>query len=90
MTRFFINFLFFLLPFATYWIFVVVTRRIEHQPNREWADAPFGWLVVLGLVLGVGSMVVLGYFAGLETNDAYEPARLIDGVIQPGEMREDN
>jgi uncharacterized protein DUF6111 len=88
MTRFVINLLFFLLPFVTYWIFMVITRRIDHQPDREWADAPFGWLVVAGLAFGVGSMIVLGYVTGLETNDVYEPARLIDGEIQPGGMRE--
>ena len=88
MTRFVNNFLFFLLPFLTYWIFVVVTRRMDHQPDREWGDAPFGWLVVAGLALGVGSMVVLGYYTGADRYTTYDPARLIDGEIVPGKMRD--
>ncbi len=88
MTRFIINFLFFLLPFLSYWIFVVVTRRMDKQPNREWADAPFGWLVVAGLGLGVASMVGLGYYTGADGYTTYEPAQVIDGEIVPGTMRE--
>lgn len=81
MTRFLINLLFFLAPFAVYWIYVVVTRRIDHMPDREWADAPFGWLIVAGLVFGVGSMVIAGYYTGQEPGTTYRPAELIDGEI---------
>ncbi|MEQ9143624.1 MAG: DUF6111 family protein [Parvibaculaceae bacterium] len=88
MARFLINLLFFLLPFATYWLFMVASRRVEDRPDLEWEDAPFKWLVVAGLALGVGSMIVLGYYTGQETQARYEPAQLIEGEIEPSGVRE--
>ncbi|MEQ9518095.1 MAG: DUF6111 family protein [Parvibaculum sp.] len=85
MARFIINLLFFAAPFVAFWVFMVASRRVEGRPNLAWGDAPFGWLVVVGLALGAGSMVVMGYYTGQETDAAYEPARLIDGGIQSGE-----
>lgn len=84
MARFIINLLFFAAPFVAFWVFMVASRRIEGRPHLTWGDAPFGWLVIAGLALGAGSMVVLGYYTGQETDAAYEPARLIDGDIQSG------
>ncbi|MCE7999547.1 MAG: hypothetical protein HEP70_11865 [Rhodobiaceae bacterium] len=84
MARFLINFLFFLLPFATYWIFILISRKAEDRPDLKWSEAPFGWLIVAGLALGVGSMLVAGIYTANTAGTDYEPARLIDGEIQSG------
>jgi Family of unknown function (DUF6111) len=87
MARYFFNFVFFLMPFATYWMFMLISRKAENRPDLKWEDAPFGWLIVAGLALGVGSMVVMGVYTANTAGTAYEPARLIDGEIQPGTVR---
>jgi len=84
MARYFFNFVFFLMPFATYWVFMLISRKAENRPDLKWEDAPFGWLIVAGLTLGVGSMVVAGIYTANTAGTVYEPARLIDGKIQSG------
>jgi len=87
MARYLFNVVFFLMPFATFWVFMLISRKAENRPDLKWEDAPFGWLIIAGLTLGVGSMVVMGVYTANTAGTAYEPARLIDGEIQPGTVR---
>ena len=76
--------LLFLLPFALFGLFLILTRR---NPLRlaAWSDATL-WLVIAGLVCVVVSLVIGGLLAERQTG-AFEPPRFEDGRVVPGQFR---
>ena len=74
----------FLLPFAAFALFLVVTRRNPLQ-WASWSEQT-AWLVITGLALAVGALVVSG-LVGERSTGAYEPAHMEDGRLVPGRFR---
>ena len=72
-----------LLPFIVYIGYVVLARRAPK--GKVWADAPWFWLAVAGLVLVIASFIALALFPGNEPG-AYVPPQVEDGVVVPGHL----
>lgn len=83
MTRALLNLLLFLLPFLVYGGYVLLIRRLRPGETKDWADAPFGWLVLAGLVLGGASIITGAFFSGSGPDADYAPKQLIEGDIRP-------
>lgn len=73
----------FLLPFAGYAVYVVLSRRAAAR-GRRWEDAPWYWLVSAGLACVIISLGALALTSGAPPGSTYQPARLEDGKIVPG------
>ena len=73
----------FLIPFAAYAVFLVLSRAGVLQP-ASWSSAIILRLSVGALVLVVGSLVLLVRFQGAPAHSTYEPARLDNGRLVPG------
>ena len=78
--------LFFLMPFAAYALWLMVTRRTIRDPN-DWTVKTIAWLALAGAVLMVTVLVI---FIHLDPSPAgggtYVPPRFKDGVIVPGHI----
>ena len=83
-----LNALFFMVPFAAYTGWLLVTKRslgtAEDWPNRTVIilSSIGGVFVVIGLILLVS-------FSGTSTNEQYFPAEILDGEIIPGRFGEE-
>ena len=77
----------FLLPFAVYAAWVLLTRRTAAAGGSWWQATPVAWLSLAGLVLIVMSFVALALFTGHEPGGTYVPPRYIGGEIVPAETR---
>lgn len=80
-----IDAIFFLMPFAAYALWLMMTRRTMTDPN-DWQVKTIAWLALIGAALMV---IVLTVFVHLEPGrpgGVYVPPRLEDGVIVPGHI----
>lgn len=85
MTRvFFIQFLFFLLPFAAYASILVARQR---NPVRwdNWSKH-VSWLAIAGLACVIIALLVTGVFAKRETR-TWVPSHIEDGRVVPGRFK---
>ena len=73
--------LLFLLPFALYFGFALISRRVPQRQLVPWLV-----LTICGLVLVAGSFVYLGPTAGESTTGTYVPAHVVNGKIVPGHV----
>ena len=73
--------LLFLLPFAAYFGFFLLTQA---RPPR--AQAPWLVLVIAGLMLVAASFVYLGLTQGESTSGVYVPPHMQNGTIVPGHV----
>jgi hypothetical protein len=73
--------LLFLLPFALYYAFYLLTRGIPQRRLTPWTA-----LAGTGLLLVAGSFVYLGLTDGESTTGKYVPAHVTDGRIVPGHV----
>lgn len=73
----------FLVPFAVYALFLVLTRAGALNP-ASWPGAVILRLVVCACALGVGSLLFFVRFSGAPAHSTYEPARLENGRLVPG------
>lgn len=57
---------------------------VAAAPRGLWADAPWPWLISGGLLLAIVSFAWLALNDGAPAGSVYFPARVVDGVVQPG------
>jgi len=76
----------FLVPFAAYALFLVLTRAGALNP-ASWPNVIIFRLALGALVLVAGSLVLLVRFSGAPAHSTYEPARLENGKLVPGTER---
>jgi hypothetical protein len=77
------NLAFFLLPFAIYGVYVVLTRR-SLGTSDDWSVRVFGWLLLAGAGVMLVGLVLITTFGGASPDLEYHPAVLRDGQIVPG------
>ena len=78
-----LNALFFLIPFAGYTGWLLVTKRGLGKA-AEWSTRAVLTLSSIGAVFVVIGLVLLVSFSGTLTNEQYFPAEIRDGEIVPG------
>ena len=78
-----------LLPTALYLLYAVAARRraalAPGQPGW-WREVPWTWLAISGGMLAVLSLVAASLFGGAPPGSHYEPAKLENGVVEPGRL----
>jgi len=74
----------FLLPFAAYALFLVLTRG--GIVRQDFLQGPFLWLIAAGLALAAVSLAIFGAFTGRPPDAVYVPPRYEDGVLVPGHV----
>jgi hypothetical protein len=74
---------FFLLPFAAYALWLVVTRRTLTQA-ADWEIRTIGYLALAGAVLVIAILVAFVHLDTDAPGGVYVPAHLEDGKIVPG------
>jgi hypothetical protein len=75
--------IFFLIPFAAYALWLVVTRRT--LPNAaDWEIRTIGYLALAGAVLVIGVLFAFVHLDAEAPGGKYVPARLENGKIVPG------
>jgi hypothetical protein len=75
--------IFFLLPFAAYALWLVVTRRTLTNVG-DWEIRTIGYLALAGAVLVIGVLVAFVHLDSDEPGGVYVPAHLENGKIVPG------
>jgi Family of unknown function (DUF6111) len=81
------NILLFLLPFAMYLAYVLLTRR-STSAGVVINEAPLVWLFLAGAVLVIGTLVYFGATSeGGRPDQTYVPPRMKDGRIEPGILK---
>ena len=73
----------FLIPFALYAAYLVVTRSGVFTPD-SWTLKIVGALTVAALVLLLASLVLLAQRTGAPPGSTYIPAHIDDGKLVPG------
>jgi hypothetical protein len=73
----------FLLPFAAYALFLVVSRT-NVLAAAAWPLHVIGGLVAVALALTVGALVMLANFSGAPPGLTYTPAHMENGRLVPG------
>ena len=73
----------FLIPFAVYALFLVVTRS-GLLVQSSWPVNVIGRLLLGSLLLVVLSMVLLAQFSGAPPHSTYIPAHMENGKLVPG------
>lgn len=76
----------FLIPFAAYALFLLVTRSGLLIP-ASWPIHLLARLLLGSLLLVIASFVLLADFSGAPPNSIYIPAHLVDGRLVPGVER---
>lgn len=74
-----------LLPTVLYFIYLRVARR-RAGANAPTPDVPWFWLAIAGAALVIISLVGFSFTGGAPPGSHYEPAKVIDGKIVPGEF----
>jgi hypothetical protein len=77
--------LFFLMPFAAYALWLMVTRRTIRDPD-DWTVKTIAWLALAGAVLMVTVLVIFIHLDPSPAGGTYVPPRFEDGVIVPGHI----
>jgi hypothetical protein len=75
--------LLFVLPFAVFALFLLVTRG---SVGKEFLEGPLVWLALAGLVLFFAGLVFFATFTGAPIEGDYVPPRYEDGVVVPGHV----
>lgn len=76
----------FLLPFAAYFLIVLLTRRARSR-GTGWTRAPWYWLTVSGLALVVAGFLFVGIADLGEPDGRYVPAHYdADGNFVPAHI----
>jgi hypothetical protein len=76
-----------LLPTLLYFLYLLVVRRRAVGPQGQAAQElplPWVWLSVIGAALAAITFFAVAQLDGAPPGSQYEPARVIDGKIQPG------
>jgi hypothetical protein len=73
----------FLLPFAAYALFLIVSRN-NVLTAAAWPLHVIGGLVGAALALTVGALVMLANFSGAPPGLTYTPAHMENGRLVPG------
>ena len=73
-----------LVPFVLYSLYVRITR--SKNPEKA-LDTPWFWLLVVGLVLLIITLVAMAMLTGSDPGGVYVPPRMEDGHIVPSEVR---
>lgn len=81
------NLLLFLLPALIYVAYMYAVRRGTLGEDRVIEDAPLLWLFAAGAALVLITLVAFGSMSGGKPGQAYEPARLENGRIEPGRLK---
>jgi quinol-cytochrome oxidoreductase complex cytochrome b subunit len=76
----------FLAPFLVYAIFLWATRAGVLHPD-SWSLPRLTWLLLVGLVLVIGSFIVLAQWGGSPPGSTYVPAHMEDGRFVPGQTK---
>ena len=76
----------FLAPFLVYAVFLWATRAGVLHPD-SWSLPRLTWLLLVGLVLVIGSFIVLAQWGGWPTGSTYVPAHMEDGRFVPGQTK---
>jgi hypothetical protein len=79
-----IDILLFSLPFLLYAAYMIAVKGVA--PADLWQGAPVFWLLAAGCGLLLVVMATLIQFSGGEPGGIYQPPKLEDGVIKPGEI----
>lgn len=85
-----IAFLPFLAPFVIYGFYYLLMRRRALAGGGtapSLSEAPWIWLVIVGCVLLIASLVVFAIYDGSDIVGSYVPSRFEDGRIVPGEIK---
>lgn len=79
--------LLFLLPFVLYgaWTAIARSRAQAHPPG--WQDWPLLSLTAAGVALMLAGLFAAAFLQGDERGGVYDPARIEDGRIVPGDVR---
>lgn len=80
-----VNFLLFLLPFAIYAVFLLLTRP-KGAKSDLWREMPLLGLFCAGTALVVAVMVFFVSFSGAPREGTYKPAEFRDGKLVPGRV----
>jgi hypothetical protein len=75
--------LLFFTPFAVYFAFLLLSRRLPQKDRAPWT-----MLVITGLALVVASFVWLGLTEGETTSGRYVPPHMEAGRIVPGHVEQ--
>ena len=76
-----------LLPTALYLGYMFAANRSSGPSTAQpdwWREVPWLWLASAGAALLAVSLVAFALFGGARPGTSYQPARLIDGQIEPG------
>ncbi len=79
------NIVLFLLPALVYLGYMYAVRRGTPDEGRVIEDAPIAWLFAAGAALVIVTLVAFSSTSGNNREQAYEPARIEGGRIQPGQ-----
>jgi hypothetical protein len=78
------------LPTMIYVAWLMAERRRAEAPGgaamRQWKDAPWLWLVALGVFFAILVALATALIGGESTEGVYVPPRLKDGEIVPGHV----
>ncbi len=72
----------FLLPFILFGVYRLAIAEAEEEGRKPW---PIRLLFGAGLVLAVGSWLILILLDRGGREECYRPAQIVDGVVVPGE-----
>lgn len=76
-----------LLPTAAYFLYVYAMRRRQPAGGADEVRAvPWAWLAIAGALLLAISLGAYALFGGAAPGSRYQPPKLIDGEVQPGEF----
>jgi Family of unknown function (DUF6111) len=73
----------FLLPFAAYAVFLIVSRT-SVLTATSWPVHVIGGLLLVALLLTVGALIMLANFSGAPPHSTYTPAHMENGRLVPG------
>jgi hypothetical protein len=77
--------IFFLLPFAAYALWLLVTRRTIRNAE-DWQVRTIAWLALAGAALMIAVVLVFIHFDSGPPGGTYIPPHLENGVIVPGQI----
>jgi hypothetical protein len=73
----------FLLPFAAYAVFLIVSRT-NVLTATSWPLHVIGGLIGVALLLTLGALIMLANFSGAPPHSTYTPAHMENGRLVPG------